>query len=309
MAMGTRFELVLAGLDEVSLRAAGEEAIDEIRHWHDRLSAFAPGSQLNELCRVACDRPVPLDYELFELFHAACEVCERSGGALDITLGALMHALGLRGDSCRQSAGRQSDRQQMIDTARARTGMHLVELDAASRALRLRIRDMQLDLGAIAKGFAIDRAGAVLREAGVACALIHGGTSSVLAIGAPPDQASWRIAIADPSDAARTLGIAQLCDTALGVSAPNGRVVEHDGVRIGHVLDPRTGEPTEAASLAAVVAPSAMLADAWSTALLVLGAVPGNLPVGLDALVVCARACAPARARVLGCSVDEEIAV
>lgn len=305
MAMGTRFELVLSGLDEVSLRAAGEEAIGEIHHWHDRLSAFAPGSQLNHLCRVACDRPVRLDDELFELFQTARQVCEGSGGALDITLGPLMHAHGLREDPGPESA----DRRSRIDTARARTGMHLVELDTGSRALRLRARGMALDLGAIAKGFAIDRAGASLREAGVRCALIHGGTSSVLAIGAPPGEAGWRIAIADPTDPAATLTVAELCDAALGVSAPSGRVVERDGVRIGHVLDPRTGEPSEAGAVAAVVAPSAMLADAWSTALLVLGAVPGDLPGGLDALVVSTREPVPARGPVLGECSERKVAV
>jgi thiamine biosynthesis lipoprotein len=110
-----------------------------------------------------------------------------------------------------------------------------------------------LDLGAVAKAEALDRAAEVLREHGVEAALLHGGTSSVLAIGAPPGERGWRVGIAD-------LACALLRDAALGVS----------GNRRPHVRDPRTGATlADAPRTAAVVAPTAAAADALSTALLV----------------------------------------
>jgi thiamine biosynthesis lipoprotein len=105
----------------------------------------------------------------------------------------------------------------------------------------------------------------VLREAGVASAFLHGGTSSVVAIGAPPGEAGWRVAIRDPRGGPAVATVA-LCDEALGVSAPHGRIA---ACGAGHVLDPRSGQPVARGSLAAVVHDTATLADAWSTALLV----------------------------------------
>jgi thiamine biosynthesis lipoprotein len=136
-----------------------------------------------------------------------------------------------------------------------------------------------LDLGAIAKGHALDLAAARLRELGVTCGLLHAGTSSILALEAPPGTPGWRIAIAaPPSESAGgelpgRCGVVTLRHAALGVSAPHGRTVTGPaGQAWGHVMDPRTGKPATTARLAAAVCRSAAAADAWSTALLVMGA-------------------------------------
>jgi len=144
-----------------------------------------------------------------------------------------------------------------------------------------------LDLGAIGKGYAVDCAVAILREAGVTSALLHGGTSSVYGLGTMPDGQPWKAAITapapseasartDPPDAqhlAETLTELALTDAALGVSAVSGKAFRSGDRSYGHVLDPRTGEPVQRALLAAVTSPAATEADALSTALLVLGAV------------------------------------
>ncbi|MCH2105347.1 MAG: FAD:protein FMN transferase, partial [Planctomycetes bacterium] len=118
-----------------------------------------------------------------------------------------------------------------------------------------------LDFGAVAKGWALDLAREGLLEAGVERALLHGGTSSVLAIGAPPGEEGWRVALGKESGASCLLR-----DCALGVSAPDG---EAGGE--GHVLVPGTSAAASGVELAAVVCESAAWADAWSTALVVRG--------------------------------------
>jgi FAD:protein FMN transferase len=162
-----------------------------------------------------------------------------------------------------------------------------------------------LDLGAIGKGYAIEVAGTILREAGVSSALIHGGTSTVYAIGKPSDADAWKVAIecppndpagaqhgraptqppgssppevcadAAPQSAGRRRtplrAIVPLEDEALSVSAVWGKSFQADGKQFGHVLDPRSGEPVSNAVLAAVILPSATETDALSTALLVAG--------------------------------------
>jgi thiamine biosynthesis lipoprotein len=138
---------------------------------------------------------------------------------------------------------------------------------------------MQLDLGAVGKGFALDRAAAELREAGVTRALLHGGTSSSIAIGAPPGRPGWGIAIANATGEADAT--VELRDASLSVSAPHGRVADSGG----HVLDPASGQPTEPGTVVAVTSPSATLADAWATALAVFaarGAPHPPLPADVD---------------------------
>jgi thiamine biosynthesis lipoprotein len=133
---------------------------------------------------------------------------------------------------------------------------------------------VMLDLGAIGKGYAIDRAAEALREAGMTSALLHSGTSTVYALGKPPDGETWKVAIESPTGAGATpelLATVPLQDEALSVSAVWGKSFEHEGKTMGHVLDPRAGRPVSNAVLAAVVLPSAMETDALSTALLVVG--------------------------------------
>ena len=170
--------------------------------------------------------------------------------------------------------------------------MGLVQLDATDRSVRFAKPGVMLDLGAIGKGYAIERAAEVLREAGVRSALLHGGTSSIYALGLPPNGDQWLVAIENPfvpgqpkrvqtspkleppaeSFSAPSLATVGLKDESLSVSAISERFFEAEGKTFGHVLDPRTGVPASNALLAAVVLPSATETDALSTALLTLGA-------------------------------------
>lgn len=278
-AMGTRFELVLAGDDPHRLRAVGELAMREITECHARFNLFDPGSWLNTINRQAYDAPVVLDDLSFQLLGTCQQVYTDSGGAFDVTIAPLMHAVGLH-----RSDGPCSE--QDIDRARARVGMQHVKLDPANRTIRFMKPGIALDLGAVAKGFAIDLAVEVLREHGVTCALLHGGTSTAAAIGSPPEQDAWQIKIHDPHGSPEPHNTTlALKDEAMSVSAPTGRVIETDDQTIGHVLDPRTGESAMAHMFAAAVGPSACLADAWSTALLVLGQRPDTMPHDMRAVL------------------------
>ncbi|MCA9312231.1 MAG: FAD:protein FMN transferase [Phycisphaerales bacterium] len=266
-AMGTRFELVLAGSDEVMLRAAGEEALAEIEAWDAALSLFRRDSRLSHINRHAAAAPVRVDPLTLNLIDAALEVARRSRGAFDPTVAPLMRQQGFH-----QHGSGAGDPDSV--------GADGVEIDHEHATIRFRRAGMALDLGGIAKGHAIDLAAEILRDAGVTTALIHGGTSTIRALGTPPGARGWGIRLAHaPVDAD-----VDLCDQAMSVSSPSGRTITAaDGER-GHVLDPRTGRSAEAA-VAVTIGPSARDADAWSTALLVLEDVPASLPAEITGYV------------------------
>jgi len=223
-AMATRFELLIPEPETPALRAAGEDALEAIEECDRRLSRFRRDGLPAHVERHASTRPVRLDVDTFELLALALDVHARTAGAFDVA-----HA----------GPGSSAD----------------LVLDRAARTLRLR-RPLTLDLGALAKGHALELAARALRAGGVERAFLHGGTSSALALGAPEGADGWRVALAG------TTRVVRLRDRALSVSAQRGRA---------HVRDPRTGTPVAGGCCAWTVARDARVAEAWSTAALVLG--------------------------------------
>lgn len=261
--MGTRFELwIEAGRGD--LRAAGEAACDEIEGWHRRLSRFAPDSLVSHINRSACERPVRLDRETFSLFADALAVWRATGGAFDIAVAPHMAAHGYAPSSV-AGDGRASRSEAIV-------------LDPDAWTIHFTRPGVSIDLGAIAKGHAVDAAAAVLRESGVTSAILHGGTSSVGAIGAAPGGEGWRVAVGRE----KPTRILAITDGSLAVSDPLSQAGPDRG---GHIVDPRTGSPVSRAASVAVLGASARLADAWATAIVVLGNVPDSFPAEYQAFI------------------------
>ncbi|MFH2000744.1 MAG: FAD:protein FMN transferase [Planctomycetota bacterium] len=266
-AMGTRFEAVLMGDDEVHLRAAGEAALDEIEFFDARLDLFKKDSFVCHLNRSAFDAPVRVDADFFDLLALCLRVSRASQGAFDITVGSLMECWGFHGGSL------EEPRVEARARAMERVGFQQIELDEDARTIRFLKPGLRLDFGAVAKGFALDRAREILKDAGIRAALIHGGTSTIVAMGAPAGLPAWKIAIQDPEQDDAAIAYAELCDRTLSVSAPHGRSFRSQDRMWGHVMNTTEGGPAkEPLNLAAVVGTSAALADAWSTALVAAGA-------------------------------------
>jgi len=303
-AMNTRFELVLHGDNAASLRAAAEEALTEVERIESRLSLFRPSSEIARVNSLAAREPVRVSPEVFALLDHAQRLSADTGGAFDITMAPLLRCWGLLGKSDGHVPGADE-----LAAARSLCGSPLVALDHANFTVRFARDGVMLDLGAIGKGYAVEKAAELLREAGVNSALIHGGTSTVYAIGIPPDSDAWQIAIEAPrteptpnpsqegsgarvvvpllggvrggfphAQANPPLVTIPLRDESLSVSAVTGKCFVAHGRTLGHVIDPRTGEPASRAQLTAVVLPSGTETDALSTALLVAG------PEGHDAI-------------------------
>jgi FAD:protein FMN transferase len=284
-AMATRFEIVLHGANENSLRAAGEEALEEVLRIENQLSLYRPGSEIAQVNARAAREAVLVSPEVFALLQHAQRLSEETDGAFDITIAPLVRCWGFMGGQGKMPT------EDEVAAAREKVGFDKFKLDEAGRTVRFTREGVGLDLGAIGKGYAIERAGRILREVGVKSALIHGGTSSACAIGHPPDSETWKIAVdfdeelerqfsglsvsklqsrRPESESAAAIAIS-LRDESLSVSAASGRQFEFDGKLFGHVIDPRTGHPAKNALLSIVALPSATETDALSTALLTLG--------------------------------------
>jgi thiamine biosynthesis lipoprotein len=268
-AMATRFEIVLHGSNATMLRAAGEEALDEIARLESQLSLYRPTSEIARVNARAAYEPVRVTPPVFKLLQRARDLSNACEGAFDITIAPLVRCWGFMGGT-----GQPADPKQLAE-ARQCIGMSHVHFDAEKYTIRFDREGVMLDLGAIGKGYAIDRAVDLLRDAGIESALVHGGTSTVYGIGKPSDNEVWNIAVANaftPPDSDSTkLPTVTLRDEALSVSAIWGRSFEKEGKTLGHVIDPRTGEPSQGVQLATVISKSATDSDALSTALLVLG--------------------------------------
>ncbi|MBM3836110.1 MAG: FAD:protein FMN transferase [Verrucomicrobia bacterium] len=281
-AMATRFEILLHGEDALVLRAAGEEALDEIERLEAQLSLYRPSSEISGINARAASGPVRVEPELFRLLRRAQRLSEESGGAFDITIAPLVKCWGFMGGT-----GKSPDPEQ-VSEARSVVGMHLVIFNDKNSTIQFAKEGVMLDLGSIGKGYALERAAQMLIEAGVTSALLHGGASTVHAIGAPPNAEFWKVAVSSPqprelhiqpslalvpatSPRSEPLGVLPLRDESLSVSGVHGKAFTEGDKTFGHVIDPRTGQPVQGALMAAVALPSPTETDALSTALLTLG--------------------------------------
>ena len=157
-----------------------------------------------------------------------------------------------------------------IRQACALVGTDHLKLNTSDGSVRLNLEGVVLDLGSIGKGYALEQASKLLLENNFTHFIIHGGTSTVYAAGTQVDGSPWRIAVEHPNKQQPPLHIIDLENESLSVSGIGGKsFLDEKGLEQGHVIDPRTGRPTQVAKITAVICDSATESDAWATALLV----------------------------------------
>lgn len=256
-AMGTVLDLAVAGCDRAAALRASEAAVREIGRVEEEITTWRPGGALDRLNASRPGEAVRLDPELGALLAAVFDWSERTRGAFDPTVLPLVRAWDLRG------RGRVPDARE-ISRALAATGRGQFRLGRATGEGRRLSADAGIDEGAWGKGYALDRAVAVLRRVGVRNALLDlGGQVSVLG-GAD-------VAVADPRDRKRPAATLKVADESVSTSGNSERGLQAGGRRVGHLLDPRTGQPAPDFGSVTVVAPSGLAADVLSTAFFVLG--------------------------------------
>jgi FAD:protein FMN transferase len=264
-AMACQFEVFLRPKDR-SFVAAVHEALDEVDRLEAQMTVYREDSELSRLNRSAFLSPVGVEERLYLLLRFASTIGKETGGAFDITAGPLIRCWGFF-----ERKGRRPGDEE-LRAAREVTGWDKVTFDDAACSVSFCRQGVELNLGSIGKGYALDRAAERLRKAGLRDFLIHAGHSSVLAFGDSNRGPGWEISVRDARVPQGELGSFCLVDQGMSTSGVGEQFFTANGRRFGHILDPRTGWPSGVNLLCSVVAPTAARAEALSTAFFVMDA-------------------------------------
>ncbi len=262
-AMGTVLEIELAARDEVAARAVLKRCFARIAELERLFTRFDPESELSRLNRAAGGELLEVDRALAQILADSRGYATLTRGSFDVTVGPLVS---LWWEAARRGSPPSPGE---IAEARARVGSDGIEVFTDPPRAGFARAGMSVDLGGIAKGWALDRVAEILAAQGVTNAFASFGGSSFLALGAPPGGRGWRVLLRDAEHG--FAGEMHLRDRSLSVSGSLGQSIEIAGRAWGHVIDPRRGEPLVRGAEAAVAAPSGALAEALGKALLVLG--------------------------------------
>lgn len=263
-AMACEFQLFLNANPNGDGTRHGLAALDLVDQLEDQLTVYREHSEVSILNRLAAEAPFRVEANLFELLREGKRIHAETHGAFDYTAGPLSEAWGF----ARREGAMPS--QEAVEQALALVGSQYVELDEYDRTVHFARQGVQINLGGIGKGYALDQAAATLLARGVADFAFHGGNSSVVARGSQADGDAWRVGLVHPLRPERRLGEFRIADRALSTSGSGTQFFHHAGRRYGHIIDPRTGWPAENVISLTVLAPTAAEADALSTALFVL---------------------------------------
>jgi len=283
--MGTRYTVKLsempAGLEENELKTAIEERLETI---NNQMSTYRPDSELSRFNRHQATDWFEVSPATFHVVAAAIEMSEVSGGAFDATVAPLVELwnFGYTKGSDRIPTAAE------ISEARIGVGYQKIQVRQQPPALRKQDARVSVDLSAIAKGFAVDQIAEYLDQVGVAGFMVEIG-GEVRTKGIKEDGTTWTIGVVSPEQAVRGVHqTVELADRSLATSGDYLNYFEQDGKRYSHTINPLTGRPVEhSLASVSVVCPECMRADAWATALMVLGPEDGyNLAAERDLAVL-----------------------
>ena len=255
-AMATTFELIIVHEDERYASQAAVAAFDEVDRLERELSRFLENSDVARINNLPANQPLQLGLDTFKCLKIAGRIYAETNGAFDITIGTLLKCWRNDDGAPRNPSPKE------IDIARLHTGTNLLQLNEAEHTVMLSASGVQIDLGGIGKGYAVDRVAELLREWSIDVVLISGGYSSVLALDAPPEKKGWPLTLTNPAGRKEILARPFLQKGALSGSGVQ---------KGGHIIDPRTARAVEGRRAAWSSASNAATADALSTAFMIMG--------------------------------------
>jgi thiamine biosynthesis lipoprotein len=266
--MGTQFRILLYASDSMLARQAASEAFGRIDQLNGIMSDYQEDSELNRLSATAGKgQKVVVSNDLWLLLNTSSEAARLSKGAFDITAGPYTR---LWRRSRRQG---QLPSAEALAKAKKAVGYQYIRLFPDEKAVKLLLTGMQLDMGAIGKGYAVDEAMNILRKHGITAAMVDGG-GNIRVSQSPPGQAGWRVEVGSLNEkkaSQQNIDLLHLTDAGMASSGDVYQYAEIDGKRYSHIIDPRTGLGLTHQTLVTVIAPDGTTADLLSTIVSILG--------------------------------------
>lgn len=267
--MGNTFEFTVVGDDKEKAYETIKLAIAEVRRIEKLFTTFDENSQTNQINRMAGIRPVKVDKEMFELIKRSLKISEVTDGAFDITYGSIDKRL-WNFDKTMTSLPDGETAKSMVRLINYRN-MILNETDCT---VMLQEKGMRIGFGGIGKGYAADRAKAVLVQAGVQSGIVN-ASGDLITWGRQANQQPWTIGIAHPDDARAAFSWLNISDLAIATSGNYEKYILINGKKYSHTINPRTGMPVTGIKSVTIISPYAEIADAMATPVMVMGVQAG----------------------------------
>ncbi len=283
LLMGSTFELIATHKEKNTAWEAIAAAEYEIRRIENMISSWQPESYTSEINRQAGLRSVAIPQEMFELIRRSQKVSELTQGAFSLAFGSVYHLYNFK----KEEINLPSD--SLIDIHVPLADYRNITFNSANQTIMLRFEGMKIGFGAIGKGYAADRAKAIMLEMGIEAGCINAG-GDLTTWGSRPDGTNWTIGISDPKNQEAIVAYLPTKNKAIVTSGDYEKYFLYKGERYSHIVDPRNGRPVKEISSATVICPSAELADALATAVCVLGEKDGlaliNKLNGIEAIII-----------------------
>lgn len=263
--MGNNFEFSVVSTDEAWAKRCIEEAISEVIRIEKLLTTFDESSQTNQINAQAGIKPVAVDEEVFNLINRSLRISGLTQGAFDITYGSIDKSLW----------NFDKNMTALPDATRAKKMVRLINyrnviLDTHAQTVYLKEKGMRIGFGGIGKGYAADQAKATMTTLGVKNGIVN-AAGDLTVWGNQPNGEPWTIGIADPDKKNLPFASVTLTNTSVATSGNYEKFVVIDGITYSHTIDPKTGYPTRGIKSTTIICPSAELADAMATPVMVMG--------------------------------------
>lgn len=263
--MAIPISIIMYAPDSATAAKAAETAFDRIHALNSILSDYDEESELRRLCRTSSEgNPIPVSNDLWRVLQFAGKLSEQTDGAFDVTIGPLTH-LWRRTRRLKELPSTEA-----IKAALTRVDYRAIRLNSDRQSVELLKPNMLLDLGGIAKGYALEEAYRVLEKRGITCVLIHAGGDMVIGE-PPPGKSGWKIGIGQAEREAPPRFYLSLAKTEMATSGDRFQYVEIGGKRYSHLIDPKTGMGLTNRCQTTVVVPLGTLADGLASSICILG--------------------------------------
>jgi len=247
---------------------AGLSALKKMGQLDQALNIYNQNSELARINQAAGKNPVQVSPDTFSVIRESIEVAHLTEGSFNPAIGPMVQLW--QKAKKEKTVPAQAEISKLIPL----TNYRLIQLNKEESTVFLPVTGMSLDLGGIAKGFAVEQAVAVLKEAGIQSAMVVAG-GNIFCLGTKPDGTAWRVGIRDPLNVKSIVGTVQLCNQGVDTAGDYEQYFTVNGKKYGHILDPGTGYPPEGVSSCTVVTDSPSFADASATAIVVMGVEKG----------------------------------